>query len=57
MGKIFGYIISIILIGLGVGGLFYLTHPKDYSDTALEDISPETRFDWSTLEEGMYVKL
>ena len=57
MGKIFGYIISIILIGLGIGGLFYLSHPKEYSDAVLEDISPETRFDWSTLEAGMYVKL
>jgi len=57
MNKIFGYIIAIILIGLGVGGLFYLSHPKEYSDSVLVDISPETKYDWSTIEKGMYVKL
>ena len=57
MNKIIGYIISIILIGLGVGGLYYLSHPKEYTDTNLVDISPETKYDWATLEKGMYVKL
>lgn len=57
LNKIFGYIIALILIGLGVGGLFYLSHPKDYSNSVLEDISPETGFNWDNIEEGMYVKL
>lgn len=57
MNKVFGYIIAILLIGLGVGGLFYLSHPKDYSDSVLEDISPETGFNWDNIKEGMYVKL
>ena len=57
MNKILGYIIAIILIGLGVGGLYYLSHPKEYSDAILVDISPETKYDWATLEKGMYVKL
>ena len=57
MSKILGYFVAIILIGLGVGGLFYLSHPKDYSDSVLEDISPETGYNWGNIEEGMYVKL
>lgn len=57
MNKIFGFIVAIILIGLGAGGLFYLSHPKDYSNSVLEDISPETGFNWDNIKEGMYVKL
>ena len=57
MKKVIGYIISIIFIGLGIGGLYYLSHPKEYTDTNLVDISPETKYDWATLEKGMYVKL
>ena len=57
MNKIFGYIIAILLIGLGVGGLFYISHPKNTNNSVLEDISPETGYDWANISEGMYVKL
>lgn len=57
MNKVFGFIVSIFLIGLGVGGLFYLSHPKEYSDAVLEDISPMNGYNWDDIKEGMYVKL
>lgn len=57
MNKVFGYIIAILLIGLGIGGLFYLSHPKEYTSSVLEDISPETGYNWGNITKGMYVKL
>ena len=57
MNKIFGYIIAIILIGLGVGGLIYLSHSKEKTNSVLEDISPETGYNWENITDGMYVKL
>ena len=57
MNKILGYVLAIILIGLGVGGLFYLSHPKDNSNSVLEDITPATGYNWDNISNGMYVKL
>lgn len=57
MNKIFGFIVSIFLIGLGLVGLFYLSRPKEYSDTTLENISPGSGYNWENIEDGMYVKL
>lgn len=59
MGKIFGYVLAIILIVGGIGGLFYFNMQPvvEETDPVQVDITPDNGYDWETLSDGMYVKL
>ena len=62
MGKFFGgigsYILTVIILLGGIGGLVYFYMPvADEPQPQQVDISPDKGFDWDNLTDGMYVKL
>ena len=57
LGSLRSYLIAIILIAAGVGALFYFSHKSGVPDTPAVDISPDTGYDWTKLEDNMHVTL
>lgn len=56
-GSFRSYLIAVLIILLGAGGLVYYFIPVKVDDQELVDITPDTGYNWEDITDGMYVTL